>query len=478
MPYALGIDTGGTYTDAVLIDIDSRAIILHKSVLTTYPDLSIGIENIFNEIKDYFYDISYIVLSTTLATNSVLEKKYGNTSLIMIGDLNTLNNLDFSNIKYIKKITGGHDSDGYESQKLDVEEIKKYIIETKEYVTSYAISSYFSIRNNDHEKVAKSIVLSLTNYPCVCGYELNQTLDMYERGITAYLNSSLLSIIKKFINSIEDILVKFGKHKKISILNCNGSISTLKEATEKPILTILSGPAASLLGASFVTNYSSFIMVDIGGTSTDISMMKNNRPLINLDGALINNWKTKVESLNIKTIPFGGDSHIWIHKKNDPTKINEEFCGKLNIGPIKVIPICRAATIYKNFVNQLSERWFSDPFKFGIHIQPITYYIQSNMKDEDIVENIKNLTKEEIDIYKKIKKQPTSILDIIWDMSYVPIKAIESLVSKNMINIIGLTPTDILHVLGEYNEWNTEASKLGVKIVSKYLGIEEEDFCK
>lgn len=475
MPYALGIDTGGTYTDAVVINIESKEIVIHYSVLTTYPNLDICIKKICEHFKYYLNIIEYVVLSTTLATNSILENKLNDSALILIGPKDKINDSFLSSIKYFQIIKGGHDSNGNEEEKLDLDALTKYILSIKNKVSSFAISSYFSVRNQEHEYLARSIILKLTGYPCVCGHELDQTLGIYERGITAYLNASLLYIIQKFINSVKTIIYNYNNKITIHILNCNGSISTLNEATEKPIKTILSGPAASLLGASFITKLSTYVVIDVGGTSTDIAMMNNGFPEINSEGAKINEWKTKVESLNIETIPFGGDSHIWIQLKNNLnfSKDVSILCNKINIGPIKVIPLCRAATKFPKLLFKLKERWFSESLKFGQYIQPTTYYIRSNL----ILDNRYNkITQEEIEIYSRIEYEPKSLIEITWDMKYIPIKAIEKLVTKNLIQIIGLTPTDIFHVIGTYKEWNVEASKIGIKIITKYLQINENIF--
>ena len=137
---------------------------------------------------------------------------------------------------------------------LDLEAIEKFALRVKDKVSAFAISSYFSTRNPEHEIKAKDRVLELTGLPAVCGHELSQELGAYERAVTAFLNAQLIPITRQFVQSIiSGYHEERGINAGLLMLKCDGSVVGIKDALKKPIETIFSGPAASLVGASYLS---------------------------------------------------------------------------------------------------------------------------------------------------------------------------------------------------------------------------------
>jgi N-methylhydantoinase A/oxoprolinase/acetone carboxylase beta subunit len=169
MQYSLGIDAGGTYTDAVLIRDTDGAIIDSNKALTTYPDLHKGIKNVIDGLNsEYLKNIKLVSVSTTLSTNTILEGTGFPVALILIGDHPLEKQLPS---KHVLLAAGGHNHNGEEEVPLDLEAVDKFALSIKDKVSAFAISSYFSTRNPEHELRVKERILELTGLPAVCGHE-------------------------------------------------------------------------------------------------------------------------------------------------------------------------------------------------------------------------------------------------------------------------------------------------------------------
>ncbi|WP_292486485.1 hydantoinase/oxoprolinase family protein [Methanohalobium sp.] len=455
MQYSLGVDAGGTYTDSVILRNTDGAVVSANKALTTYPDLLEGIKNSIDGLdQSYLEDINIVSVSTTLATNTILEKTGYPVGLILIGNYDVPANTD---IDYYTVVQGGHDTKGLEVATLDEEKVEEFVNKVKDKVSAFAISSYFSVRNPDHELRIKEIVNNLTDYSVVCGHELSQDLGAYERGVTAYLNAQLIPIANRFIQSIISETERRGIDARLLMLKCDGSVVGINEALEKPIESIFSGPAASLVGAAYLENLDSCAVIDLGGTSTDVSLMENGLPELTETGAVVGGWQTKVKALRMETSAMGGDSHIWVRNQN------------VNIGPRRVIPLCVAAEKYPGFIDKLKKARVPSRRQLTENIQPTKFYIKTG--EEPI-----NLSDAEQRILERIEKsEPASLNEIFWESSASDMY-LNILVQKRLVQAVGFTPTDALHVLGEYEDWNVNASNMGAAMLTKFtnnMGVEE-----
>ena len=276
MQYSLGIDAGGTYTDAVILrDSDSRILDASKAI-TTYPNLMTGIRNAIDKLNpEYLSKVKLVSVSTTLSTNTILERTGYPVGLILVGDNTTPRELPAD---YCITVGGGHDSNGDELEPLDLTSVEQFALSLRDKVSAFAVSSYFSIRNPEHELKIKNIINKLTGHPVVCGHELSQQLGVYERAATAVLNAQLIPITYEFIHAIIAEVKERNIDAKILMLKCDGSVTDIKGATLHPIETVFSGPAASIIGASHLSGLDTCAVIDVGGTSTDVSIIKNGVP--------------------------------------------------------------------------------------------------------------------------------------------------------------------------------------------------------
>ena len=457
MQCSLGIDAGGTYTDAVILkDSDSRILDTSKAI-TTYPNLMIGIRNAINKLNpEYLSKVKLVSVSTTLSTNTILEGTGYPVGLILVGDYTIPRELP---AEHCINVRGGHDNNGDELQPLDLTAIEQFALSLRKKVSAFAVSSYFSIRNPEHELKIKNIIHKLTGHPVICGYELSQQLGAYERAATAVLNAQLIPIIYQFIHSITAEVTERQIDAKVLMLKCDGSVIDIREAKQRPIETIFSGPAASIIGASYLSGLDTCAVIDVGGTSTDVSIIKNGIPELCEKGAVVGGWQTRLKAIKMESSPNGGDSHVWFHKSTW-------------IGPRRVIPLCLAAVYYPNFKDKLEKNPVPLRTMLNEHIQPTKFFVSTG------VEPI-NPTESETKLLEYIKDEPLSINEILNKMKRFPSPAVlDSLIQQRVIQAIGFTPTDALHVLGDYTEWDVEASQIGAKKLSRFTQTGVYAFCR
>lgn len=331
MAYIIGIDTGGTYTDAVLLDTDkkkSAAVIRKAKSFTTREELEKGIGESIEKLRLTSEDIrkvEKVILSTTLATNAIVEGKIHDVGLVAIGDLPG----GELAAKCVKLIRGKVNIKGRVLLDIDKYEVVSAVNSIKDNVDSIAVSCVASVRNPVLEQKVKGIISSICDLPVVCGYELARDLGFLERTNTAIINAGLLSIINTFMNAVKKVLNRAGIEAPVFVVKGDGTVSKGDIIRNTPINTALSGPAASIIGAINLTGEENAIVADMGGTTTDTGVVRNRRVELSPDGASIGGWKIKVKSAKLYTFGLGGDSSIRIE--------DSEY----KIGPERILPACR-----------------------------------------------------------------------------------------------------------------------------------------
>ncbi|WP_319507928.1 hydantoinase/oxoprolinase family protein [uncultured Methanolobus sp.] len=463
MNLGLGIDTGGTYTDAVIMDLEDGSIIDSNKALTTYPDLITGIINSIDGLKaEYLANVRFTSVSTTLATNTTLEGKGYPAGLILIG-YNISRKIPTD---HILSIEGGHDADGNEMEPLgNLGSVKEFVTMNQHKVSSFAISSYFGVRNPEHELIIKEMIQDLTDLPVVCGHELSMELGAYERALTALLNAQLIPVIDQFIRSVRSVMQDKNINSVLMMMRCDGSLVRIEEALKKPVESIFSGPAASLLGAAHLTGLKNCLTVDVGGTSTDISMILDGMPAISSSGAVVGDWDTMVKAIKMNTSAIGGDSHVWMKEK-------------AHMGPSRVIPLCLCAAEFPFIISKLQHAEKVSKRIMNDIIQPTTFFMSNGAKSHSL--HASGLEVEEMEIFDAITDEPSSISDIASRTNKHALMfegILRKLIQKRYVRQVGFTPTDVLHVTGDYTRWDSSASMLGASILSEYTSMEPFDLC-
>lgn len=332
MGLILGMDTGGTFTDAVLLDQDTREVVKKAKAPTTKYDLCVGIrECIGNLSYERMEDIKLVCLSTTLATNSIVEGKGCRVGLVITGKLpfgaGTLPEAE------IVMAGGALDIRGRLQRDLDEDEARKNIAALKGKVDAVAISGYACVRNPEHEIAVRRIVREELDVPVVCAHELTCELGYYERTVTVVLNARLIPLIKTLMDDTQICLAERGVRAPMMMVKGDGSYMDSGYAEERPVETILSGPAASIKGAMFLSGLDDGTIIDVGGTTSDIAALRSGKVEISMEGAQVGGWKTRVKAIDVYTCGVGGDSRITL--KED---------GSVKVGPDKVIPVSYASS--------------------------------------------------------------------------------------------------------------------------------------
>ncbi|MCZ6470271.1 MAG: hydantoinase/oxoprolinase family protein, partial [Gammaproteobacteria bacterium] len=282
MTLRLGIDTGGTFTDAVLVD-DNKHIVAAEKSLTTRFDLTIGIGDVIEKLpRAKLEQVKMVSLSTTLTTNSVVEGLGAPVCVLLPGysqkQVKQSGLLQILPAQMVVILDGGHDAVGRERMVLDEEGARAAIAKLRDEVSAFAISSMFGTRNTSHENRLKQIVTEMTEMPVICGHELASSLGAPRRALTAALNARMVPAIKELVSSVQIILERHHVDAPLMLVKGDGSLASLANAIEKPIGTVLSGPAASVIGACQLSGLENAIIADMGGTTTDIAIVSNGQP--------------------------------------------------------------------------------------------------------------------------------------------------------------------------------------------------------
>ncbi|MDH3218789.1 MAG: hydantoinase/oxoprolinase family protein [Gammaproteobacteria bacterium] len=447
MSLRLGIDTGGTFTDAVLVD-DNKKIVNAEKSLTTRFDLSLGIGDVVAKLPaEALAEVTMVSLSTTLTTNSVVEDLGAPVCVLLPGysseQVKQSGLLEILPAQFVVRLEGGFDAVGREHKPLDEAAAQEAIERLKEQVSAFAISSMFGTRNSSHENRLKRLVTELTGMPVICGYELASSLGAPRRALTAALNARMVPPIKELILSVQKIMTHHEIDAPLMLVKGDGSLASLENAIEKPIGTVLSGPAASVIGACRLSGLDNAIVADMGGTTTDIAIVSNGQPELSADGANIGDWKPMVEAVRVNSIGLGGDSEI-------------RFGGHrgLSIGPRRVVPTSLLAHMYPEVIPKLEAQLQ------GMASARSNRFV---MRLENNAALLKQLNAAELEAWEALSDRPVE-LDSIVQENRTHARAMAKLKRLGLAIYSGFTPTDAVHVLGINSHWNKYAAELSARI--------------
>jgi N-methylhydantoinase A/oxoprolinase/acetone carboxylase beta subunit len=452
-PLVLGIDTGGTYTDGILLDYHTRAVLAAHKSLTTKRDLSIGIEAVIKNIPlDDPSDIKMVSISTTLATNAIAEGKSKRVALFLLGydpelieTFSMQGRLATPNYYYFD---GGHDLYGRKKMPLDLPAIKTKVHEIKERIDAIAVSGYFSPLNSAHEHRVHDAIAAICDLPVVLGHQLSTKLDSVERATTAALNASLLAVLQEFVLAVRRAMQRRRIEAPLMVVRGDGTLMSEEFAARTPVETIHSGPAASAIAGRFLTQRDDALVVDVGGTTTDIALIQNGRVVVNQDGATVNNFKTAVKAANIFSIALGGDSHIARNREKEIT-----------VGPERVVPLAYLAHQYPKVLDRLSV--LSQKSAASVSAEWLEYWFLLR-EPQATNASKKPQHKALIDL---LRQGPRPLPEIMDHLKVVHVAQIDAdvLLRQEIIAKSGLTPTDLLHVEGRYTPWSIRAARLALE---------------
>lgn len=456
MAYLLGVDTGGTYTDAVVLDERDDRVVASAKSLTTRPDLALGvgraIDAAIGKAGIAAADVAMVSLSTTLATNALVEGQGGRVALIFIGfeaaELARAGLEEAMKGDPVIRVAGGHNHAGMEAAALDMVAIESAALRLGPEVTGFAVAAAFATRNPAHEIAARDAIRRLAHRPVTCSHELSAGLNGPRRALTAVLNARLVGMIDGLISACEAHMGARGIAAPLMVVRGDGALVSADLARERPIETILSGPAASIAGASWLTGEQQALVSDIGGTTTDVCLLQDGRPKIDPLGARVGPYRTMVEAVAMRTTGLGGDSEV---------HLLDGLTTGLRLGPRRLMPVSLAARDWPDLVHGALDSWLGMD-AVGEHDGRFAIPMWADGPPA-------GLNAREAAVADRLRAGPARVADAVRTRLELP--ALMKLVSRGAVMIAGVTPSDASHALGRLDSWDGAAARKALTLFAR-----------
>lgn len=453
MSICLGVDTGGTYTDAVLIR-DETELLASAKALTTRHDLAIGVGGAVRAVLEQSgldpAQIGMAALSTTLATNALVEGQGGRVGLVYIGfdarDIEAHGLAQALGGDPFVVLSGGHLHSGAEAAPLGEDALRDWAAAQE--VSAFAVAAQFATRNPAHEQRAAAILREVTGRPVTASHELSAKLGGPKRALTAVLNARLIGLTHRLILRAGDVLQEIGISAPLMVVRGDGALMSAAQAEAAPIETILSGPAASLVGARWLTGADLALVSDIGGTTTDIALLRDGKPAIDPAGARVGPWRTMVEAVAMRTHGLGGDSEVKAR--------TEGLEGGVTLGPRRVVPVSLLASEAPDVVLPALEAQLRAP----VPMEHDGRFVRA-VAGQDAA----GLGAREADLLERIGTAVHPLGKVL--RTRIDGQALQRLVARGLAQVSGITPTDAVHVLGRVQSFDAQAAQMALEIASR-----------
>ncbi len=466
----LGLDTGGTHTDAVIYNPQTRTVAAYAKAETTHHDLSVGIARALEKLAARDWPggreaVTQISLSTTLATNAIAEGVSSRVGLIMMGydaDQEAVRQL-VQKLPLVESVfvRGSHDYYGTEEEPLDEEAIEAAVGTLDPHVSAWAVSGFFSVKNPAHELAASRIIRSLSQKPITLGRDLTGEYDAVRRAATAALNAGLVGVINRLLEAVKKAARGCGFKARLMVVKGDGSLVSEDWARDRPIETVVSGPAASLVGAKtlgrglLTPGEKDLWVLDIGGTTTDLALVRDGRPAVNPNGARVGAWNTMTVAVETRTRGLGGDSLVTMSKAGD-----------LTLGPRRVLPLCRLADEWPQVVRTLKYQRGSG---LGATLAGC-FFLPGSPPDS-------GLNDDEIVLLRALERETPLALATHAETCFQRGQRFSGVnaLKHPAILVSAFTPTDAMAVLGLYGQGSREAACIGAEILGRSLRLTAEE---
>ncbi|HWW32558.1 MAG TPA: hydantoinase/oxoprolinase family protein, partial [Steroidobacteraceae bacterium] len=396
--------------------------------------------------------ISLVSVSTTLATNAVVENRFSSICTILVGFDERM--IERSGLKragggVIVRVPGGHEATGDESMPLDEAAVVAAVSEYGAQVEAFAVAAMFSVRNPAHERRVRELIRARCAKPVTCSYELSSQLDAPKRALTAALNARLTPQIQHLLEALAAVLEREAISAPVMIVRGDGTLIRAEVALEYPVETVLSGPAASVVGAGFLSGLRDFAVADMGGTTTDVAIVAGGAPVVRGEGAVIGGWRTMVEAIDVHTCGLGGDSEVQIDRE-----------ARLRVGPRKVMPLSLLAVRFPDVLTALRKLAASERLP---HFAAYFAYRNASAAPSTALDRLEQR------VWQALGLAPRPLGDVA--RTGPGAEAVRRLVDRGLATLAGFTPSDALHVLGRQRGWSIEAARLGAAV----LALEERN---
>ena len=457
--YLIGVDTGGTYTDAAIIEARGHKVVARAKAITTKGDLAIGVTEAITQALAQLpqglraQDIRLVSVSTTLATNAVVEGHGSAVGVVLVGfDAAMVERTGiakaFPGIP-IEVIAGGHDHNGEAPVPLDTAALGAALERIAGKVDAFAVASTFAVRNAAHEHAARDLIVARTGKPVTLSTELSSSLDAPRRALTAALNARLISRVSTLIEAVNRAMKQLHIDCPLMIVKGDGTLALAESVVTRPIETVLSGPAASLVGAQWLSGLQNFILSDMGGTTTDLGLLRDGRPQVTEQGAEVGGWRTMVRAIDVRTIGLGGDSEIHIGPH-----------GKITVGPQRIVPIALLGARFPEVLTLLEADLADVDGGSSQHGRFVLLPFGARQAAASA-----ELSPRERELLEQVRDHPQALRKLAGSLGSQ--RAISSLKRKGLVQVGGFTPSDAAHVLGLQNNWSAPAALMAAQLGSR-----------
>jgi N-methylhydantoinase A/oxoprolinase/acetone carboxylase beta subunit len=456
--WGLGIDAGGTFTDCALFDFATDTVLAKAKAPTTHRDLLIGIDEALTRLAlEHPERLTMVALSTTLATNAIAEDKGGFPGAILM----TPNGRPDPRLTWQpqRTLSACMSITGDENAPLDEAECRQAIAELLAAgVEAFAVCGYASVRNPAHEQAVRRLIREQCALPVVCGHDLAHRLNYLHHFNTAVLNARLLPVIRRLLDAAREVLTAHGITAPLMVVKGDGTLMTEELARERPVETVLSGPAASVAGASYLTGMEEALVVDMGGTTTDVALVEKGMVRIAEEGARIAGWQTSVAAAAIQTAGLGGDSYLQFSSDR-----------RLQVGPRRVVPLCNLAAEHPSVLGWLDR------------LAPEEVYERSSAAILDFFTRGRApsgaLTDYEQRLLAALTDGPLPRVELARRVGLASplLLHTENLERLGYLQRSALTPTDVLHARGDFTAWSVPAATRALELFADLYGRPAEE---
>ena len=410
----LGIDVGGTFTDAVIID--GANVVSWAKRRTTKDNLMIGITEALGAVLVDIdsAQIEQVTLSTTVVTNTIVEHKEQPVDLYVVaGPGRNVDDIFPVRPVYLKGYTD-HRGIVVESTKCEAINHIAHTVQSRSGTNLAAVSAKFGVRN-PKEELDVTNALSAMYDTISTGSSLSGNLNFPRRTISAYFNSAVTDVFNRFRQAVRDALVAHNITAPVYILKADGGSLPIDTIASVPVETVFTGPAATVLGLEALRSATlgHTVALDIGGTTTDISLWKKGEPLMTKEGVSIRNYPSAVRSFAVTSVGIGGESVVRYNN------------GNLTVGPERVGPSVALGGIEPTLGDALivlGKAQYGDGQKAYDGIAQIDSTIDATTMAQRIVNVAVQVIQEGIDtVVAKENKRPIYVVaDIVHPDPFVP----------------------------------------------------------
>ncbi len=465
--WILGIDTGGTYTDAVLFDPVSRAVAHTAKSPTTHAKLSTGILSAIRKLpREALAQVCQVSLSTTLATNACVEGRHGPVTLCIVGGSKKVvterwQEFGLPQPEEILFLPGDVKLDGSVENLPSMEELAALLRGHIFPGDCVAVAGMLSNRNPVCEYAVAEAAKRLGAYT-VCSRDVApRELNLLRRAATALLNGRLIPVIGEFLKEMRLSLDALGITSPVYIVRSDGGLMSEAFAADHPVETLLCGPSASVSGVLALTDgLENALIADIGGTTTDLALIRDGQVVRTENGADIGGYRLSLGSACMETIGLGGDSRLYLDSH-----------GALSLDEKRAEPICSLAARYGSSVLTALQALIASPYQ-GLRR---TYEFFELVKMPEEV----RLSETDAAICQALKEGPlpASVLAEQVGLDIYRMNT-DHLEETGAILRCGFTLTDAMHLMGSFSAYDSEASRLAARYFTRILEIDEAELCR